>query len=191
MDNDVTQRMFVKCTIGGIETYALVDIGATHSVISSDFMEALRKKRVKLNIKDASVIVADGAEVQVTGTAVIPINLESNTWVGNCLVLKNAANPVILGISTIRGLKMIVNCANDTICQITKHGLEKIQVYYCDSLRSTSRVNGILVRKHQLCNQRFALSSLANQPFKVEDMKLYRDISKEEQSLEIKFKLSQ
>lgn len=192
-DEESSERMYIKCNVGETEIFALVDTGASHTVISTELMERLRKSGTKLNLRDADVILADGSEVPIIGTAVVPITLPSNSWTGTCVIMKNTANVITLGMNTIMGLKMIIDPANKTIRTATRKGLVKLEVYHCDDAetkKNLKSVKGILVRKDSR-NQKFAISSTQMQSIKnIEDMKLYRDISEENQEIEMKFRMT-
>jgi len=184
-----TQRFWVDCFVGGLKVLALVDPGATHTIISTALLTELKKKLIKLNMRKSTVTLADDREVPITGTATIPISLEENGWVGECLLMENTSAAVTLGMNTLRGLKMILNLHQSKLAIVTPNGTRKIQAYYCDD-EPVEAIRGILRRKGRRATEVSSLCSSIDIG-QIEKLNLYRDLSGTSCDLENNFKLTE
>ena len=190
MSDDDTQRLFIEVTIGGIRVFALVDCGATHTIMSTELVNLLSSKGIKVgHQKEAFITVADGSDVPIFGTAVVPINVQQNGWVGEVLILKNTSNLLTLGMNTLRKLKLIADFYRSKVSMITSEGIKRLQTYYCNNFATPREtIKGILYSADS--KSRFSSSYISVNAVDVKNFHSYRNIAKESTEIEMKFNVT-
>lgn len=102
-------RLFIQATIGGVAVQALLDSGATNSLMPSRMIPILTSKGVKVEPTDRQLTLADGSPSSVVGKALIPLNVGDKVWVGEFFFVSSFPYEAILGVDSMRGLKMSID----------------------------------------------------------------------------------
>ena len=111
-----SSRLYVEATVGGLKMTCLLDLGASHTLVKSDYWYELQRKGVIL--RPVSTFAKNAVEhsvTEITGVAKIPINIGSKTWTGNVYLAKNLSYDAIIGINTLRDLGAIINLGFGTV----------------------------------------------------------------------------
>ena len=120
------------CYIGGKPTVKiktlncyeswLYDTGAAVTVISEDFFHQLRPKPT-LKIADFSVTGANKKPLKILGSISLPAELLDFKGVISPLVCSTLSQPAILGMDSIRKMKIALNPLSQKVFHITKNFL--------------------------------------------------------------------
>ena len=98
----------IAVTINGVRVTALLDTGATTSLISSSILKNIRHSRVHL--AETSAILGDGnTTIRVVGTVALCITVNNITTILNTLIVETLGAPLILGMDWCKENKVTVN----------------------------------------------------------------------------------
>lgn len=103
-------RPYIRVSILGKEIVALLDSGATHSIIGSQGMFILRWFCLKLSkSSDPSILTADGAAQTITGSLSLPINIGNTLRLLKVFVVPSLRHGLILGSDFCRMFNLTLN----------------------------------------------------------------------------------
>lgn len=135
--NYPTSRLYFDVKIGGIPARALLDSGASKTVISAELLDSLKSKGVKFHPNPSEAKSADGSAIRVLGTVVVPIYIRHHSTVNSCLIVPDLPYEVILGIETLKGLNAVVDYSTGKIKVRDSTGVEVQFGHYACSIDST------------------------------------------------------
>lgn len=88
----------------------LLDSGATHTILGGQGVDIIKDLGAKLNTgARTTVLVADGRECTVSGTATLPIELDGKVRVLEVLCVPSMSNTLILGLDFWKGMEIVPN----------------------------------------------------------------------------------
>lgn len=102
-------RLFVEVLIGGVPVNALIDSGATNSLLPSSMIPVLASKGIKVHFCDSELQLADGQSSSIEGKALIPLNVGGRTWCGEFYFQSSLPYSAILGVDCLRALNMSID----------------------------------------------------------------------------------
>lgn len=114
-ENEEVSRMYVNVHVKGISFRALVDSGATHTVVNSEFWYDLQKHGAYLRKQTVQAQVADGRSIEVVGVARLPLQIQDHIWTGDCYFVKRLPYDMILGFNSLRGLSAVLDFSSCTL----------------------------------------------------------------------------
>ena len=97
-NNHINERMFVTVDIYGKKIRALVDCGASRTIINSNVARSIITKEDLITYNNTrKVLFADKSETQTNGSVILPININKALWVGEIYMLNNLQYQMVLG----------------------------------------------------------------------------------------------
>lgn len=109
--NYPTSRLYLDVSLAGTPARALIDSGASKTIIASRFLEPLAQRGVKFQHRSIDAHNADGSILQVLGTVTIPIHIGNHCTVNSCLIVSDFPYDAILGIETLKDLHATIDYA--------------------------------------------------------------------------------
>jgi predicted aspartyl protease/transposase InsO family protein len=102
--------------ICGPPVVALIDSGASHTVISDEVADLTTSLGLtKFDRRSAKLQLANGQTVDVLGVLFVVMTVGSVTWSGPVYVVKDLPYPVIIGINTLKDLKARIDFSVGTL----------------------------------------------------------------------------
>jgi hypothetical protein len=101
---------------------ALVDSGASFSVISNPYRRQLKKTMFQ-NTIDTPLKIADGKYVQPLGRCIIRLTVNNLTQPFEFVVLSSCSHDVILGWDFLKASQAIIDCRREEL-QVSEHQKE-------------------------------------------------------------------
>ena len=126
---NVSSRLYTDVTLGGLQATALLDSGASHVFVNSEFFFPMQQKGIVIRPLSTVAEMANGSKGEITGVACIPINIGPKTWVGDCFLIKHLPYDLIIGINVMRELRAVVNFATNHVSFQDGSGREDIPVF--------------------------------------------------------------
>ena len=111
-----TQLQFIRLTICGVETQALIDTGAQVSVMSEAFHRSLPRGCAPLTPTQMRVESANRTLLQVVGSCHVAIRIGSHEVSEQCIVVRQLNTSFILGLSAQEKLKLSLHPAERKVC---------------------------------------------------------------------------
>lgn len=125
-----TARLFTEVCIGGLKLTALFDSGASHCLLPTSLMTKLERNGVKIYPTRQRARMADGNPTTLTGSAVIPVNLQSKTWVGEFFFADELAYEAVLGVNCLKGFSAVIDFATPVVKIRDSLGVEEVELVH-------------------------------------------------------------
>ena len=126
---DVSKRLYTDVIMGGLLTTALLDTGATHVFIKSEFFYPLQKKGIVIRPFNSEAVMGNGTLGYISGIAKIPLNIGNKVWVGECYLIKDLPYDLILGVNVLREMRAVFNFAANKVSFQDSAGREDIPIF--------------------------------------------------------------
>lgn len=111
--NNADPRPYLEIKVEGLPVRALLDSGATRTVIGEKGLDILRRAQVKIvPLRNQSVETADATPHMVQGQCKIRITLENRTREMTVLIVPSVASPVILGVDFWDAMHLVADLRN-------------------------------------------------------------------------------
>ena len=92
---------------------ALLDCGATHSVLHIDKYDSMINKP-SLNATTTNLVMGDGTTVETSGTVTLDVQIDTFT-VQQTFIVADIQLPAVLGFDFLKANNGIINVANETL----------------------------------------------------------------------------
>ena len=110
------ERMFVTVDVYGRKVRALVDCGASRTIINSNLARTFVDKENLITYENSRTVhFADKTTTRTNGSLIMPINVSKALWVGEVYMLDKLQYQMILGIDFLRGLGFDIDFNSDKI----------------------------------------------------------------------------
>lgn len=123
-------RMFVDCTVGGLNCRSLLDGGSNHCMISPNLVPALKKGHARVFPCKKIARLANNSAGAITGKIVLPLNLGHASWTGEFFIMEGLPYDVVIGCTALKGLKATQRWGDMSLTVENEYGRKSVELVH-------------------------------------------------------------